>query len=80
MKKSFYPVLKAVLVLLSVMATIKICFLNLNIDEEYAVAMAYRMVSGDQMFLDIWAPTRHPAFLRQRSFGYINSSWAMWLV
>lgn len=60
MKRKIIPFLFLVL---SLLATIKICFLGLGIDEEYAVTMAYRMATGDRMFLDMWEPHQTSGFL-----------------
>ena len=49
--------------LLSVLATIKIVFLNLNIDEEYAVTLSWRILSEDKMFLELWEPHQTSGFL-----------------
>ena len=49
--------------LLSVLATIKISFLNLNIDEEYAVTLSWRILSEDKMFLELWEPHQTSGFL-----------------
>ena len=49
-------VLHAGLILLSILATIKICFLGLGIDEEYAVTMSYRLANGDFLFQKMWEP------------------------
>ena len=43
-------------IVLSLLATVKICFFNLNIDEEYAITLSWRILSEDRMFLDIWEP------------------------
>lgn len=56
-------VLHAGLILLSVFATIKLCIISLGIDEEYAVALSYRIVSGDRMFLEMWEPHQTSGFL-----------------
>lgn len=56
-------VLRTVLILLSVLATVKLCWLNLGVDEEYAVTLSYRIVSGDQMFLKMWEPHQTSGFL-----------------
>lgn len=34
-----------------------------DVDEQYAVAMAYRMVCGDRMFLEMWEPHQTSGFL-----------------
>lgn len=62
-KQKILSFFKIFLILLSGLATIKVCFFNLNIDEEYAVTMAYRMVSGDKMFVDMWEPHQTSGFL-----------------
>lgn len=51
------------LLVLSALATIKICLLHLSVDEEYAVTLAYRILSEDRMFLDIWEPHQTSGFL-----------------
>lgn len=51
------------LMLLSILATVKICFMNLNIDEEYAVTLSCRILSEDRMFRDIWEPHQTSGFL-----------------
>lgn len=52
-----------ILILLSLLATIKICFFNLGMDEEYAVTLSYRMATGDRMFLELWEPHQTSGFL-----------------
>lgn len=56
-------VFRAIILILSLLATIKICILGLGIDEEYAVTMAYRMVTKDRMFLEMWEPHQTSGFL-----------------
>lgn len=56
-------VFRAILIVLSLLATIKICILGLGIDEEYAVTMAYRMVTEDRMFMEMWEPHQTSGFL-----------------
>lgn len=56
-------IFQAALLLLSLLATIKICFFGLGVDEEYAVTMAYRLAAGDRMFLDMWEPHQTSGFL-----------------
>ncbi|HBA47465.1 MAG TPA: hypothetical protein DCZ91_06635, partial [Lachnospiraceae bacterium] len=50
-------------ILLSLLATAKICFVYLDIDEEYAVTLSWRILSEDRMFLDIWEPHQTSGFL-----------------
>lgn len=51
------------LILFSVLAAVKMIILGLNIDEEYAVTMAYRMANGDRMFLEMWEPHQTSGFV-----------------
>ncbi len=50
-------------ILLSLLATIKICFFGLNIDEEYAITMSYRLATGDSMFQTMWEPHQTSGFI-----------------
>lgn len=45
---------KYLLLAASIVATVKIIFFGFDIDEQYAVSMAYRLVQGDRMFLEMW--------------------------
>ena len=51
------------IVILSLLACVKSIFFGLNIDEEYAVTMAYRMVGRDDMFYTMWDPHQTSGFL-----------------
>lgn len=44
-------------------AAIKSIFVSLQVDEEYAISMAYRMLQGDRMLTQIWDPHQTSAFL-----------------
>ena len=44
----------AVIFLLSVLACIKTIFISLDIDESYAIAVGYRLATGDRFFKDLW--------------------------
>lgn len=48
---------------LSALATVKVIFFFTDIDEQYAITMAYRMVCGDRMFLEMWEPHQTSGFL-----------------
>ncbi len=61
-KYPFYCIL-VLLILLSLLATIKIWFLNLNVDEEYAITLSCRILSEDRMFREIWEPHQTSGFL-----------------
>ena len=43
-----------VILLLSVLACIKTIFVSLDIDESYAIAVGYRLATGDRFFKDLW--------------------------
>lgn len=43
----------------------KSIFVSLQMDEEYAVSMPYRMLLGDKMFTQIWDPHQTSAFLTE---------------
>lgn len=62
------------LFLLSLLATVKLCFFNLNIDEEYAITLSCRILSEDEMFRDIWEPHQTSGFLT----AFLSQVW-LWL-
>ena len=62
-KKRYRNGILVLLILLSLLATVKICFMNLNIDEEYAITLSCRVLSEDRMFRDIWEPHQTSGFL-----------------
>ena len=43
-----------VILLLSVLACVKTIFVSLDIDESYAIAVGYRLATGDRFFKDLW--------------------------
>ena len=45
-----------VLSLLTLIGIVKGLFVSLDVDESYSVAMAYRLVTGDKLVLDMWEP------------------------
>lgn len=51
------------LILLSILASLKMIFFALGMDEEYQLVMAYRNAAGDRLFLDMWEPHQSSAFL-----------------
>lgn len=50
-------------VVFSFLACIKCIFFGLNVDEEYAVTMAYRILGEDSMFYTMWEPHQTSGFL-----------------
>ncbi len=55
--------LRLLLLILSALASLKMIFFSLGLDEEYQLVMAYRNVRGDRLFLDMWEPHQSSAFL-----------------
>lgn len=53
----------AILLLGSAGAALKCIFVSLQMDEEYAVSMSYRLLLGDKLFAQIWDPHQTSAFL-----------------
>lgn len=49
--------------ILSIIACISLVFTNISYDAEYQMAMAYRMIKGDSMILEMWEPHQTSAFL-----------------
>lgn len=47
----------------AVLVNIKSIFTDLDVDSEYAVAMSYRMLQGDNMFAEMWEAHQTSAFL-----------------
>lgn len=64
MNKIFtYKNVKITIVILSLLATIKMIFVDYTMDEEYQIMMAYRRLSGDTLFGTMWEPHQTSAFL-----------------
>ena len=49
--------------ILIVAACISFVFTNVSYDAEYQLAMAYRMIKGDEMITQMWEPHQTSAFL-----------------
>lgn len=58
-----YKWLYFIMVLGVVLINVKSVFVDYNVDSEYAVTMAYRMVRGDRMLSEMWEPHQTSAFL-----------------
>jgi len=52
-----------VLGLLTLIGIAKALFVSIDVDESYAVAQAYRLVTGDKLMYDMWEPHQFSAFL-----------------
>ncbi|MCM1535295.1 MAG: hypothetical protein NC126_05180 [Clostridium sp.] len=63
MLKSKNAGLKLLLILFSILASVKMLFVGFGLDEEYQLVMAYRNAMGDKLFLDMWEPHQSSAFL-----------------
>ena len=50
LSKSF----QIMILLLSVLACVKTIFISLDIDESYAMAVGYRLATGERFFKDLW--------------------------
>ena len=55
--------LKVLLILLSILASLKMLFFAVGMDEESQLVMSYRNAMGDRLFLDMWEPHQSSAFL-----------------
>ena len=55
-KPTIEKIILALLGLLALAALVRTMFLGLEIDEEYALSLGYRLVSGDRLFYDMWEP------------------------
>ena len=52
-----------ILALLTLIGIVKALFVSIDVDESYAVAQAYRLVTGDRLMYDMWEPHQFSAFL-----------------
>lgn len=57
------PILWTFLMVLCIVTALKILFAGYDVDEQYAVAMAYRMLKGDLLLTDMWEPHQTSGFL-----------------
>lgn len=51
-----WKILTPVLLVLAVLAMAKTLFVGLEIDEEYAFSLGFRLVKGDRLFYTMWEP------------------------
>ncbi len=49
----------------SFLVALKCIFVSLQMDEEYAVSLSYRLLRGDRLFAQIWDPHQTSAFLME---------------
>lgn len=58
-----FKIIKTLLILASILATVKMIFADYTLDEEYQIVMAYRSLSGDVLFGTMWEPHQTSAFV-----------------
>ena len=55
-KNRIVPMFFALLCAASLVVVVRSAFVGLEIDEEYALSLGYRLVSGDRLFYSMWEP------------------------
>lgn len=55
-KNRIVPLLFSLLCAASLVVMVRSAFVGLEIDEEYALSLGYRLVSGDRLFYSMWEP------------------------
>ena len=55
-KNRILPLLFALLCAATLVVMVRSAFVGLEIDEEYALSLGYRLVSGDRLFYSMWEP------------------------
>lgn len=63
MPEKRWKVIKRVLWIVSVLASLKIILFDYTMDEEYQIVMAYRNLHGDSLFKEMWEPHQTSAFM-----------------
>jgi len=58
-----WKALKIVLFVGTVLAALKLVFVDFTLDEEYQIVMAYRYLQGDHLFKEMWEPHQTSAFV-----------------
>lgn len=57
-----YLVLERMLLVASILAAMKLIFVDYTMDEEYQIVMAYRRIFGEKLFGTMWEPHQTSAF------------------
>lgn len=57
-----WKMIRVILLLGSVLAAVKLIFVDYTLDEEYQIVMAYRNLQGDMLFKEMWEPHQTSAF------------------
>lgn len=58
-----WKLLRNLLILGSILAAIKLIFVDYTLDEEYQIVMSYRQLAGDTLFGTMWEPHQTSAFV-----------------
>ncbi len=58
-----WRIIQVSLIVLTILGIVKSVFVSLDMDESYAIAQAYRLVTGDKLIYDMWEPHQFSAFL-----------------
>lgn len=62
MSNRMWKSVKLILLLGTVLAALKLIFVDYTLDEEYQIVMAYRNLIGDHLFKQMWEPHQTSAF------------------
>ena len=63
MSEKSWKRLKFIIIAASVLAAIKLIFVDYTMDEEYQIVMSYRRIFGDTLFGTMWEPHQTSSFL-----------------
>lgn len=61
--RGYFGKIKIVLIVFSILASLKMLFFAFGLDEEYQLVMSYRNLRGDKLFYSMWEPHQSSAFL-----------------
>lgn len=62
MSEKRWNIIKWILIVGSILAAIKLIFVDYTLDEEYQIVMAFRRLQGDTLFGTMWEPHQTSAF------------------
>ncbi|MCR5255206.1 MAG: glycosyltransferase family 39 protein [Acetatifactor sp.] len=66
-------IIKILLIVGTVLAALKMIFVDYGMDEEYQIMMAYRNLNGDILFGNMWEPHQSSAFLCAAIMGIYHA-------
>ncbi len=70
--------IRRILLLGTFLAAVKMIFFDYTMDEEYQIVMAYRSISSDSLFAEMWEPHQTSAFLTailMRLYYAVTGTW-----